>query len=92
MGILAAADFVLQSTYHRTKYKSLGQIVFVRDMILPINHVAHWRYILQRKKTQINKDVYLENTTRNNHDYIVGYKVITRNRSAYTYKTPFRGP
>ena len=46
VGILAAADFAVRSTYHTTKGKSPGQLVFVRDMILPINQVADWRYIL----------------------------------------------
>ena len=61
-------------------------------MILPINHVGYWRYICQRKKTQINKDVTRENTTRIDHDYRVGDKVMTNDRSAYKYKTLFRSP
>ena len=64
MGILAAADFVVISTYHMIKQKVPGQLLFVRDMILPINHVTDWRYIRQCKQTQINKDAICENTTR----------------------------
>ena len=45
MGILNRAAFTVQSTYHRKKGKSPGQLVFGRDMILPTNHVANWRYI-----------------------------------------------
>ena len=60
-------------------------------MILPINHVADWRYIRQHNQTQINKDVIRENTTRIDHDYKVEDKVITTNRSAYKYKTLFKG-
>ena len=45
MGILAAADFTVHSTYHQTKGKSLVQLVFVQDTILPINHTADWKYI-----------------------------------------------
>ena len=48
MGILAAADFAVRSTYHRTKGKSLVQLLFGQDMILPINHIYNWRYIRQR--------------------------------------------
>ena len=40
MGILVAEAFVVQYTYYRTKGKSTGQIVFGREMILPINHEA----------------------------------------------------
>ena len=60
-------------------------------MILPINHVADWRHIRQLKQTQINKDVARENNTRINHDYRVCDKVMTKMRSAYKHKTPFRG-
>ena len=91
MGILSAVDFVVQSRYHRINGKSPGQIVFGRDMILPINHVADWRYICQIKQAQIDKYVIHENTTKTDHDYIVGDKVMTQTRSAYKLKTPFRG-
>ena len=43
MGILPAATFAVRSTYYLTKDKSPGQIVFGRDMILPINHIADWK-------------------------------------------------
>ena len=92
MGILAAAYFAIRSMYHRTKVKIPVQLVFGRDMILPINHVADRRYIRQRKQTQINKYLDRENTTRIDYDYRAGDKVLTKMRSAYKYKTLFRGP
>ena len=61
-------------------------------MILPINHLAGWRYIRQRNQTQINIDLTRENTTRIDHNYIVVDKVITKNRPAYKLKNPSRGP
>ena len=60
--------------------------------MLHINHVADWRYICQRKKTKINKDVACENNTRIDHNYRVGDKVMSKMRSAYKYETSFRGP
>ena len=69
MGILAAAAFALRSTYHRTRQKIPGQLVFVRDMILPINHVVDWGYICQRKQTQINKYIARENNNIIDHNY-----------------------
>ena len=66
---LAAAAFAVRYTYDRTKEKIPVQLAFGRDMILPINHVADWRYICQRKQTKINKDVACDNTTRIDHDY-----------------------
>ena len=49
MGTLSSAVFSVRSMYHRMKGKSTGQIFFDKDMILPINDVADWRYIRQRK-------------------------------------------
>ena len=92
MEILAAAAFVVRSTYHTAKGKSPGQLFFGRDMILPINHVVDWRYIRQRKQMQIDNDIIQENNNRIDQDYRVGDKVITLTNSAYKYKTPYRGP
>ena len=77
MGILEAAVFAFHSTYHKTKGKIAGQLVFGRDMILPINHVADWRYIRQRKQTQIDNDAIQEKNNRINHDYRVIDTVLT---------------
>ena len=53
MVILAAAASTVRSTYHRTKHKNMGQLVFGRYMILPINHLANWIFIRQRKQAKI---------------------------------------
>ena len=82
----------VRSTYHTNKGKSTCQIVFGRDMILPINHLADWRYIHQIKKAQIDKYVIRENTTGINRNYRVGNKLMTITKSSYKYKTLFRGP
>ena len=52
MGILASEAFVVKRTYHRTKGKSLVQLLFGQDMMLPINHIENWRYIRHRKQEQ----------------------------------------
>ena len=57
MGILTSAAFAVHSTYHTTKGKSRGQIVFGQDMILPINNVSDWRYIRHHKQTQMDNEV-----------------------------------
>ena len=49
--------------------KSPGRIVFGQEIILPINHVADWRYMRQSKQAQIDKDTIRENTTIIDHDY-----------------------
>ena len=91
MGILEESVFTVRSTYHMTKDKSTGQLVFGQDMILHMNHVADWMYIRQRKQLQINKYVICENTIRTNYYYIVGDKVMTLTKSAYKFKTLFKG-
>ena len=63
MEFLAAAALSVRATYHQTK-KSPGQLVFGRYMILPINHIAKWRLINQRKQLKIDKDLILKNSTR----------------------------
>ena len=55
-GILAAAAFAVRSTFHTTNKKSTGQILFGWDIIAPIEHVANWRLIYQRKQTLIDKN------------------------------------
>ena len=84
-------------SFRGTKYvpsdkKSPGQLVFGRDMILPINHISHWRYIRQRKQAQIEKCVIYKDSTRINYDYNIGDKVMVRRDKAYKYKTSFQGP
>ena len=49
LGTLAAAK-------NRIKGYSTGQLIFVRDMILPIKHTMYWELIREKNQTQINKD------------------------------------
>ena len=55
-------------------------MVFDREMILPINNVADWRYIRHNKKAQTDKDVIHENTTIIDHGYRLGDKFMTKNK------------
>ena len=86
MGILAAADFVVQATYHRIKQKCPGQLVFGRYMILSINHIANRRLTHQHKQAQTDKDVIRENSTRVNFDYRIGDWVIARKEMTLNMK------
>ena len=91
MGILNRSAFAVQSTYHRKKGKSPGQLVFGRAMILPIDHIVNWRYMLQRKQAQPEKGVIRVNSIRINYDFNIGYKIIVRRNQVYKYKTAFQG-
>ena len=92
MGIVSAAAFSVFSMYQRTKGKNQGQLVFVRDIIPPINHIVNWIYILQRKQPQIETDVIRENSTIINCDFRVGDQVMIRIKSVYKYNTSFKVP
>src|SRR5687767_12351299 len=53
--ILSATAFAVRSTYHTTLKKTPGQLVFGRDMIFNIQHVANWEFIRQNKQKVIEK-------------------------------------
>ena len=55
-GILAATAYVVRSTYHTTLKKMPGQLVYGRDMIFNIQHVANWEYIRQNIQRRIDKN------------------------------------
>ena len=55
-------------------------------MILPINHIANWRLIHQHKQAQTEKYVIRENSTRVDHDYIIGDWVMVRGKMTLNMK------
>jgi cleavage and polyadenylation specificity factor subunit 1 len=91
-GVLSATAFAVRSTYHTTLKKTPGQLVFGRDMIFNIQHVANWEYIRQNKQTLIDKNNKAENAKRVTHNYKVGDLVLLRKGTENKYKTPYQGP
>ena len=79
-GILATTMFAFRATYHTTIQASPMQLLFVRDAILNINHVADWEHIQQRKQLRINPNNKRENMRRNNHQYKVGDKILVKRK------------
>ena len=55
-GILSANAFAVQSTYHTMLKKTPGQLVFGRDMISNIQHVAKQDFIRHNKQMLIDKN------------------------------------
>ena len=84
-GILSASELVIISTTNRQKGYSPYQLIFVRDIILPIKHGVDWELILQLKHTQINKYNIRENRHRVDHDYKVENNVMLTNNASYKY-------
>lgn len=50
---LVAAAFAIRSTFHTTLGATPAQLVFGRDMILPIRFQADWTAIQQRRQQKI---------------------------------------
>ena len=73
---LSAAAWAIRSTYHTTLEATPGQLVFGRDMLLPIKFKADWARIRQRKQDTIARNVVSENAKRKDYEYKVGDKVL----------------
>ena len=66
--ILAAPAFTIFSTENGSKCYIPCELVFLRDMILPIKDKADWELIRQKKHMQINKDNNQKNSIIVDHD------------------------
>ena len=55
-GILDVSAFAILSTTNSKKGYSPCQLIFGRDMIIPIKHRVDWELLRQRKQTQINRN------------------------------------
>jgi hypothetical protein len=73
---LASAAFSIRSTYHTTLGASPGQLVFGRDMLLPIKFKANWAEIKARRQDEIRRYNERENKGRKNYDYEVGDRIL----------------
>jgi hypothetical protein len=90
---LAAAAFAIRSTFHRVLRASPAQLVFGRDMLLPVQFQADWALIHENKQRQIMKDNNRENAKRITHEYRVGDKVLlTIPRKQRKHRRPREGP
>lgn len=86
---LAAAAFAIRSTFHTTLKASPSQLVFQRDMLLPIKFTADWARIREQKQKETDKNNKNENRSRIPHEYSEGDLVLltdSRKRSKLTAK------
>ena len=88
-GIIAASEFSILYNFHPINKKSDVHLLLGRDTIVPIEHVANWKLIYQRKQTLIDKNTDKENSTRINHHFQVDDQVLIRNNQANKYETPY---
>ena len=90
--ILSATAFAVRSTISTTTQSTPAQLVFGRDMMLNIKHMANWEFIKNRKQQRINSNNKRENSKRIPYEYKIGDKVLIRKGSENKYETPFTGP
>ena len=90
---LSATAFAIRSTFHTTLGATPGQLVFNRDMILPIKFNYDWATIRMRRKREIERNNHKENRSRIPHVYNVGDKVtLDRPGKLRKLSTPKQGP
>ena len=90
--ILSTTAFAVRATIHTTLQKTPAQLIFGRDMILNVNHVANWEHIKQRKQRLIDKNNKHENAKRLPHSYKEGDKVLLKRGTEHKYEAPYEGP
>ena len=90
---LTACAYALRCTCHTTLRATPGQLVFGRDMILPIKFNADWALITQNKQNLIDASNKQENKKRIAHIYRIGDKVLlTKPGILRKLSTPRTGP
>jgi hypothetical protein len=75
---LSSAAYAIRSTFHTTLKTTPGQLVFGRDMALPITFMADWGAIEQQRQEEMDRNNRRENASRISHDYKVGDKVLLK--------------
>ncbi|MFM7543288.1 MAG: RNase H-like domain-containing protein [Ignavibacteria bacterium] len=92
-GILAAVAFAVRATVHTTNRATPAQLVFGRDAILQVQHIADWEYITKRKQQMINANNARENSARIPYEYRVGQRVLIKAEQGAKYGTDsYLGP
>jgi hypothetical protein len=90
---LTASAYAIRSAYHTTTGYSPAQLVFGRDMFMPVNFTADWAKIKRNKQTRINSNNERENSKRQNHQHKTG-DLVTLDRTGIIPKLslPRMGP
>ena len=71
---MANVAYAIRSTYHTSLDATPTELVFGRDMILPVAYIANWARIRNLNQAKINKNTCIENNRRIDYDYQPGYK------------------
>ena len=90
---LTSAAYAIRSAYHTTLGFSPAQLVFGRDMFMPVDFKADWERIKQKKQRRIDESNNRENKRRIDHVYQEN-DLVTLERGGIIPKLSFprRGP
>ena len=92
-GILAAISYGIRSTIHTTTRATPMQLVFGRDSILNVQHLADWKYIQTRKQNMIVKNNIRENAKCKQYKYDLNELVLLKRDWSSKYgTTSYDGP
>ena len=69
---ISSTCYAIRTTYHTTLGASPAELVFGRNMILPVQYKADWRLITERKQKSINASNTPENLQHIDHQYSPG--------------------
>ena len=91
---LNAAAFAIRSTFHTTLGATPAQLVFGRDMVLPIRYMADWALIEEARQQEIERNNMRENAKRIKYEYKVGDKIYLTKPGKILRKleSPRKGP
>ena len=81
--ILSNCAYAMRSTIHSILRWTPAQIVFSRDMILPVQVSIDWDDIKRRKMKQVQYDNQRENKSRKPYTYSPGDYIVIRNDLHY---------
>ena len=69
---LASAAYAIRASFHASHGHSPAELVFGRDMFMPVSRNINWDAIKERKQKAIRKSNKRENKKRINHTYKYG--------------------
>ena len=76
--VLQNCAFAVRASFHTTLGATPGQLVFGRDMVLPIAYEANWESIHERRQKLIQENNRRENLNRVAHECRAGEKVLLK--------------
>ena len=90
---LSASAFAIRSTFHTTLGATPGQLVYSRDMLLPIKFNYDWASIKMRRQHEIARNNKRENKSRIPYQFKVGDKItLDKPGKIRKLSTPKLGP